>query len=90
MRRRSFLVAGAVIDAYRHRQPRHHGQGPPVDDPAAGALPEGVTATEQMDDKLRTSEGRAAYRRRAPGIEGIHARVKLDANVHKLTTKVSN
>ncbi len=35
------------------------GARPPVDDPAAGALPEGVTAIGQMDHKLRTSEGRA-------------------------------
>ncbi len=52
------------------------GARPPVDDPAAGALPEGVTAIGQMDHKLRTSEGRAAYRRRAPDIEDIHASIE--------------
>lgn len=42
-------------------------------DPAAGPPPEDATATEKMDHKLRTPEGRAAYKRRAPDVEGLHA-----------------
>jgi transposase len=41
--------------------------------PAAGPPPEDATATEAMDHRLRTPEGRAAYKRRAPDIEGVHA-----------------
>jgi transposase len=41
--------------------------------PAAGPPPEDATATEKMDHQLRTPEGRAAYKRRAPDIEGVHA-----------------
>lgn len=44
-----------------------------ADNPAAGPPPEDATATQQMDHKLRTPEGRAAYKRRAPDIEGVHA-----------------
>ena len=41
--------------------------------PASGPPPGDATATEQMDHRLRTPEGRAAYKRRAPDIEGVHA-----------------
>jgi Transposase DDE domain len=41
--------------------------------PAAGPPPDDATATEKMDHRLRTPEGRAAYKRRAPDIEGVHA-----------------
>lgn len=44
-----------------------------ADNPAAGPPPDDATATGQMDHKLRTPEGRAAYKRRAPDIEGVHA-----------------
>ncbi len=47
-----------------------------ADNPAAGPPPEDATATEQMDHKLRTPEGRAAYKRRAPDIEGVHASIE--------------
>ena len=46
------------------------------DNPAAGPPPEDATATEAMDHKLRTPEGRAAYKRRAPDIEGLHASIE--------------
>src|SRR5260370_7778744 len=42
------------------------------DNPAAGPPPEDATATQKMDHKLRTPEGRAAYKRRAPHVEGPH------------------
>jgi hypothetical protein len=41
--------------------------------PTSGPPPGDATATERMDHRLRTPEGRAAYRRRAPDIEGVHA-----------------
>ena len=46
------------------------------DNPAAGPPPEDATATEKMDHRLRTPEGRAAYKRRAPDIEGVHASIE--------------
>jgi transposase len=47
-----------------------------AENPAAGLPPEDATAIEQMDHKLRTPEGRAAYKRRAPDIEGVHASIE--------------
>jgi transposase len=44
-----------------------------ADHPAAGPPPEDATATEKMDHRLRTPQGRAACKRRAPDIEGLHA-----------------
>jgi len=46
------------------------------DNPAAGPPPPDATATQKMDHRLRTPEGRAAYKRRAPGIEGLHASIE--------------
>ena len=46
------------------------------DNPAAGPPPEGATATEAMDHRLRTPEGRAAYKRRAPDAGGLHASIE--------------
>jgi transposase len=46
------------------------------DNPAAGPPPEDATAAEKMDHRLRTPEGRAAYKRRAPDIEGVHASIE--------------
>jgi hypothetical protein len=39
----------------------------------AGPPPQDATATEKMNWKLATTQGRSAYKRRAPDIEGIHA-----------------
>ena len=44
--------------------------------PAAGPPPEDATATQKMDHRLRTPQGRAAYKRRAPDIEGVHASIE--------------
>ncbi len=44
-----------------------------AENPAAGPPPEDATAIEAMDHRLRTPEGRAAYKRRAPDVEGLHA-----------------
>jgi transposase len=44
--------------------------------PASGPPPEDATAIRQMDHRLRTPEGRAAYKRRAPDVEGLHASIE--------------
>jgi transposase len=46
------------------------------ENPASGPPPEDATATEKMDHRLRTPEGRAACKRRAPDIEGVHASIE--------------
>lgn len=46
------------------------------ENPAAGPPSGDATATQKMDHKLRTPEGRAAYKRRAPDIEGVHASIE--------------
>jgi transposase len=47
-----------------------------ADNPATGPPPQDATATEAMDHKLRTPQGRAACKRRAPDIEGVHASIE--------------
>ena len=44
--------------------------------PASGDPPPEATAVEQMSHRLRTPEGRAAYQRRAPDVEGVNASFK--------------
>ena len=45
-------------------------------EPAEGPPPEGATALEANAWRLRTPEGRALCKRRAPDIEGVHASLK--------------
>jgi transposase len=45
-------------------------------EPADGPPPAGATATEANAHRLRTPEGRAACKRRAPDVEGLHASLK--------------
>src|SRR5580700_5447450 len=45
-------------------------------EPATGPPPDGATAAQANDWRLRTPEGRAAYKRRAPDVEGLHASLK--------------
>jgi hypothetical protein len=45
-------------------------------DPAEGPPPEDATPAEANARRLRTPEGRAAYKRRAPDVEGLHASLK--------------
>jgi hypothetical protein len=45
-------------------------------EPATGPPPEGATPAQANDWRLRTPEGRAAYKRRAPDVEGLHASLK--------------
>ena len=47
-----------------------------AENPAAGPPPEDATAADKMDHRLRTPQGRAAYKRRAPDIEGLHASIE--------------
>jgi transposase len=47
-----------------------------ADNPASGPPPEDATAIEAMNHRLRTPQGRAAYKRRAPDIEGVHASIE--------------
>jgi transposase len=44
--------------------------------PAEGPPPEGATPVEANAWRLRTPQGRALYRRRAPDVEGLHASLK--------------
>jgi transposase len=44
--------------------------------PAEGPPPKGATAVEANAHRLRTPQGRAAYKRRAPDVEGLHASLK--------------
>jgi transposase len=45
-------------------------------EPADGPPPENATATEANAHRLATPGGRAAYKRRAPDVEGLHASLK--------------
>ena len=44
--------------------------------PAEGPPPEDATPAETNSHRLRTPEGRALYKRRAPDVEGMHASLK--------------
>lgn len=45
-------------------------------EPAAGPPPAGATPAEANAHRLRTPDGRAACKRRAPDVEGLHASLK--------------
>ena len=45
-------------------------------EPAESPPPEGATPVEANAHRLRTPEGRALYKRRAPDVEGLHASLK--------------
>jgi transposase len=44
--------------------------------PAEGPPPESATPVQANAHRLRTPEGRAAYKRRAPDVEGLHSIIK--------------
>jgi transposase len=46
------------------------------ENPAEGPPPEDATPAETNEWRLRTPEGRALYKRRAPDVEGLHASLK--------------
>lgn len=60
-----------IPDARRHRLEQRA-----ADEPAAGPLPEDASPRQKMTHRLRTPEGMAAYRRRAPMIESTNAWIK--------------
>jgi transposase len=67
------LAAGGSIDRLIATGNRLTMGKAAADNPAAGPPPDDATAIEAMDHRLRTPEGRAVYKRRAPDIEGVHA-----------------
>jgi len=44
--------------------------------PAEGPPPDGATPAEANAHRLRTPQGRAQYKRRAPDVEGLHSTIK--------------
>ncbi len=70
------LTAGGSVDRLIATGNRRTMGKAAADNPAAGPPPGDATATEAMDHRLRTPEGRALYKRRAPGIEGLHASIE--------------
>jgi transposase len=56
-------------------------------EPASGPPPEDATATEANAHRLRTPEGRAAYKRRAPDVEGLHASLKDNGGLRRLSLR---
>jgi transposase len=55
--------------------------------PASGPPPAGATAVEANAHRLRTPEGRAAYKRRAPDVEGLHASLKDNGGLRRFSLR---
>jgi transposase len=74
-----------VLDAGYHSEANLAAPGPPrliadartrdlgARPDTSGPPPDGATATEANAHRLATPEGRAAYKRRAPDVEGLHS-----------------
>jgi Transposase DDE domain len=56
-------------------------------EPAEGPPPEDATATEANAHRLRTPQGRAAYKRRAPDVEGLHASLKDNGGLRRFSIR---
>jgi transposase len=56
-------------------------------EPAQGPPPAGATATEANAHRLATPEGRAAYKRRAPDVEGLHASLKDQGGLRRFSLR---
>jgi len=56
-------------------------------EPAEGPPPEDATATEANARRLRTPQGRAAYKRRAPDVEGLHASLKDNGGLRRFSIR---
>jgi transposase len=56
-------------------------------EPAGGPPPAGATATEANAHRLATPEGRAAYKRRAPDVEGLHASLKDRGSLRRFSLR---
>jgi transposase len=55
--------------------------------PAEGPPPENATAAEANAHRLATPEGRAAYKRRAPDVEGLHASLKDNGGLRRFSLR---
>jgi transposase len=69
------LIADGKTRDLRRRQPA---EGPP---------PAGATAIEANAHRLATPQGRAAYQRRAPDIEGLHASLKDNGGLRRFSLR---
>jgi len=56
-------------------------------EPAGAPPPDGATATEVNAHRLATPEGRAAYKRRAPDVEGLHASLKDQGGLRRFSLR---
>jgi transposase len=56
-------------------------------EPAAGPPPAGATPLEANAHRLRTPDGRAAYKRRAPDVEGLHASLKDQRGLRRFSLR---
>jgi hypothetical protein len=55
--------------------------------PASGPPPAGATPVQANAHRLATPEGRAAYKRRAPDVEGLHASLKDDGSLRRFSLR---
>lgn len=55
--------------------------------PAEGPPPGDATAVEANAHRLSTPEGRAAYKRRAPDVEGLHASLKDQGSLRRFSLR---
>jgi hypothetical protein len=56
-------------------------------EPAQGPPPAGATPAEANAHRLRTPEGRAACKRRAPDVEGLHASLKDQGGLRRFSLR---
>ena len=56
-------------------------------EPAQGPPPADATPAEANAHRLRTPEGRAAYKRRAPDVEGLHASLKDQGGLRRFSLR---
>jgi hypothetical protein len=56
-------------------------------EPAEGPPPDGATPVEANARRLRTPEGRALYKRRAPDVEGLHASLKDNGGLRRFSLR---
>jgi len=88
-----------VADAGYHSEANLAGPGPDrliadgktrdlaAREPAEGPPPEGATPVEANARRLRTPEGRALYKRRAPDVEGLHASLKDNGGLRRFSLR---
>ena len=69
------LIADAKTRDLARRQPA---EGPPAED---------ATAAQANAHRLATPEGHAAYKRRAPDVEGLHASLKDDGGLRRFSLR---